>query len=163
MNAYGELQTSGNSSVQTAPVVLHTAAQVRPRFPRPQQGMAMFEDLERQMLAFQIEHEAALKDVRRFFVLPPDASVLTFLNEHRTIPQVLLEAATHLRASFTATTIFNLRVPIDESGSRALYAVVVWPGAVRDVRAALDRFDEAWWISHSRQTAGYLAFTYELV
>jgi hypothetical protein len=56
-----------------------------------------------------------------------------------------------------------LRAPIDESGSQTLYVVAMWPGNVRDVRQALARFDDAWWIAHSRQASGHLAFTYELV
>jgi hypothetical protein len=36
-------------------------------------------------------------------------------------------------------------------------------GSVRDVRVALDHFDERWWIANSHQASGDLAFTYELV
>jgi hypothetical protein len=106
---------------------------------------------------------AELEEVRRHFVLPSDASVVTFLNEHRTIAQMLVESAPHLRDAFGAETTFTLRAPIDEAGSRTLYAVAMWPGEVRDVRSALARFDETWWIAHSRQAEGFLAFTYELV
>jgi len=168
MNAYYDLQTSGNNSVQSTPISFPRGElwlpSAGPRsFSLPRQGSVIFEKAQQQLMAFQVEYETMLEGVRRAFVIPPDGSVVTFLNEHPTIPQILLEAATHLRASFPVETVFNLRVPIDESGSRTLYAVAAWPGDVLDVRAALARFDETWWISHSRQAAGYLAFTYELV
>ena len=168
MNAYYELQTSGNNSVQSTPMSFQRGELGLPpaglrASPLPRQGSVIFEKTEQQLMAFQVELETTLEAVRRAFVIPPDGSVVAFLNEHRTIPQILLEAATHLRASFAVETVFNLRVPIDESGSRTLYAVAVWPGDVLDVRAALAKFEETWWISHSRQAAGYLAFTYELV
>jgi len=115
------------------------------------------------MSTFVAEHQTVLKDVRRHFVLPADSSVATFLTAHPALAQILLEAAPQLRAAFGAETLVNLRVPIDDSGSQSLYAVVMWPGQVRDVRDDLARFDDAWWIARSRQASGYLTFTYELV
>jgi hypothetical protein len=101
--------------------------------------------------------------VQKHFILPNDPSVATFLAEHGSLPQVLLEAVNPLRACFGKSTVFGLRAPIDESGSRTLYAVAMWPGKVRDARNALAKFDDDWWIAQSRQAAGYLTFTYELV
>lgn len=133
------------------------------RWAEPRQSTAIFEGLEKQMAEFAAEHVAGLNDLRKHFVLPADLSVLNFLSGHRIIPQMLLQAAPHLRNYFGARAVFNLRAPIDESGSQTLYAVVMWPGNVRDVRQALARFDDAWWIANSRRASGYLAFTYELV
>ena len=59
--------------------------------------------------------------------------------------------------------VFNLRAPIDEAGSQTLYAVAMWPGKLQDVRDALAKFDDEWWMARARQAAGYLTFTYELV
>ena len=109
------------------------------------------------------EQDVELNELRRYFVLPSDSSVSTFLSEHRTVPQVLLDAAPHLLECFRSKTVLNLRAPIDESGTKTLYAVAIWPGNVRDVRQALARFDDAWWIAHSRQASEHVAFTYELV
>ncbi|HME08151.1 MAG TPA: hypothetical protein VKG25_13940 [Bryobacteraceae bacterium] len=163
MNAQDQRQESGNNSIQTTPKVFHDEVFGWSGLPqRPAQGASLFPIPER-MRGFQAEHNSALKELRRKFILPPDPSVVTFLTEHRTLPQILLEAADHLRAYFGADTIFNLRAPIDESGSRTLYAVVMWPGTVSAVKAALARFDDEWWIAHSRQASGYLTFTYELV
>jgi hypothetical protein len=115
------------------------------------------------MAEFAAQHEAILSEVRKNYVLPADSSVLNFLTEHRTIPEILLGAAQQLKACFGSDAVFNLRAPIDESGSRILYAVAMWQGKSQDVRDALAKFDRDWWMARAGQAAGYLAFTYELV
>ena len=85
----------------------------------------------------EAEHEAAVNEVRKSYVVPPDSSVIDFLNRHRSIPQVLLQASERLRELFGSGRVFSLR--------------------------ALERFDDSWWIANSRQAAGNLTFTYELV
>jgi hypothetical protein len=120
------------------------------------------ENLEKQILDFT-KQEALLKEVRQHYVLPADSSVLYFLTAHRNIPQILLGAVSHLKACFGLNAVFNLRAPIDDSGIRTLYAVAMWPGKLNDVRTALEKFDDQWWIANSPQAAGYLVFTYELV
>jgi hypothetical protein len=107
--------------------------------------------------------EEALNDVRKHYVLPADPSVIDFLADHRAIPQLLLAAAPQIKGYFGRNAVFNLRAPLDEAGSRTLYAVVMWPGKLRDVRDALARFDDEWWMARARQAGGYLIFTYELV
>jgi hypothetical protein len=164
MNAYQEPQTSGNLWPPRAPVFaldqpLHQA-QVHEK---PKQGNAICDDLEKQMAAYNAEHEAMLKALLLHFVMPTDSSVTKFLTEHRGIPQLLLQAVPHLKSCFGPDAIFNLRAPTDESGSRTLYAVAMWPGKAQDVRNAVTRFDNDWWMSYAGQAAGYLTFTYELV
>jgi hypothetical protein len=163
MNVYQEIQTSGNQWPPPIPTMLHQEVQESPLLPDPKQGVAILDDLEKQMAAFAAEYETVLEEVRKHFVLPTDSSVGTFLFEHRTLPQILLEAVPQLRACFGVDALFNLRAPIDESGSRTLYAVAMWPGNIQDVHQALARFDDTWWIAHSRKASGYLTFTYELV
>lgn len=164
MNAISEPQIiSGGHWLQATEGVLLEVPQESTPLAEGGQRVATFDDLETQMTAFEAQHEAVVNELRRTFVMPDESSVVTFLSEHRTIPQILSEAATHLRACFGTGAVFNLRVPIDESGSRTLYAVVMWPGKLRDVREALAKFDDRWWIAHSRQTSGYLTFTYELM
>jgi len=107
------------------------------------------------------QHEAVANEVRKHYAA--DSSVLSFLSEHRSIPQILLGAAPQLKACFGADTVFDLRAPIDEAGSRTLYAVVMWPGKSQDARDALAKFDNDWWMARAGQAAGYLTFTYELV
>ena len=106
---------------------------------------------------------AILARLRLHFVMPIDSSVSSFLDAHRPLYSLLLEATSYLQQCFGADTVFELRAPIDESGSRTLYAVAIWPGLVRDVTAALECFDESWWVANARHASGYLTFTYELV
>jgi len=164
MNAYPEAQTSGNQWRQPMPTFMLDQP-LRPTqvLEGRKHGNAIFEDLEKQLVAYTAEHEAVLKELRAHFVMPTDSSVTTFLLEHRAIPQILLESAPHLKLCFGSETIFALRAPIDESGSRTLYAVAVWPGKAQDARNALDKFDDVWWLMHSRRASVYLTFTYELV
>ena len=165
MNAmYQERQTSGNRWLVPATIMPHHADQRPPFLPKSKQGLDLLANDKKQMAEFAAEYEATLNEVRRYFVLPADpAQVLTFLSGHRTIPQILLQAATPLRACFGADAVFSLRAPIDESGSQSLYAVVMWPGNLQDVRQALETFDDTWWLAQSRQASGYITFTYELV
>ena len=104
-----------------------------------------------------------LVELRKHYVLPSDSSVSTFLSQHRGLSAILLDAIPQLKKYFGSSAIFRLSAPVDEAGMRSLYAVVIWPGKVREVRNALDRFDEDWWLTHSHLASGYLVFTYELV
>lgn len=115
------------------------------------------------MAEYSAHHDALLCKVRRHYVLPSDSTVMTFLTQHRMLPPILLEAAPQLEVCFGAQAVFTLRAPIDESGSQTLYSVAMWPGDVSEVREALRKFDDTWWIDHSREALGYLTFTYELV
>jgi hypothetical protein len=119
--------------------------------------------LEEQMAQFAANHEAAMADLQRSYVFVNEPVVREFFISHRTAPHILLEAVPHLQRYFKNATIFNLRATVDEYGAQTLYAVALWPGSVQDARAALDLFDDNWWIANSRQAAGDLTFTYELV
>jgi hypothetical protein len=129
----------------------------------PRSQREFLKDLEQQMEQFEAEHEGAIVELKKQFVFPADDSVVQFLRDHRIIPQLLILAAPQLRQHFGADSVFALRAPIDESGTRTLYGVVKWSGDARDVRTALEQFDEAWWMANSRQASGNLYFTYELV
>ena len=162
MNAYQDVQTSGIQWREPAAPFLYQPFQERPLGEHPEQPPAGFELLERQMAEFAAEHKAKLDDVRRHYTLPSDSSVEEFIAAHRAVPQILLAAVPHLKACFGGETIFDLRAPLDESGSRTLYAVAVWPGPSEGARRGLARFDESWWMERASQAGGCLTFTYEL-
>lgn len=163
MNAYQELQSSGIQWPDRAAQFLPLPHQAPPPLPPSPQQRDIFDDLERQMEEYASQYQAALDEVRKYYVLRTDSSIRDFLNAHRTIPQILLEAAPQLRAFFGTNTVFTLRASIDEARSGILYAVVMWPGPTQDARSALTTFDNQWWIARAGQAAGYLTFTYELV
>jgi hypothetical protein len=162
MNAYQEVQTSGNNWVPPALDLQYGSIQELPTRSTPRPYAAVFECLENQMAAFALEHEGFLQQIRKHFVLPADSSVTTFLTEHRSIPQTLVEAVGHLKECFGADTVFRLGTTADEAGLRTLHIAVIWPGRVVDARTALAKFDD-WWLDRVRPGAGYLTFTYELV
>lgn len=163
MNAVGpDLQTSGNNwAVVTPDMLAQAAARSKPidlrRRPR------LFETLEQEMAVFAAEHELNLREVQRNYVVNDGASVLNFLTQHRTIPQLVLEGIPHLKQCFGDEASFSLRLVSEDSDLATLFGVVMWRGCVADAKAALARFDEAWWLGHVRQASGHLVFTYELV
>lgn len=163
MNAYQEVQSSGILWPNRTLAPLYRSFQEVTCRSEPRHNTVLFADLEKQMVDPTIQQEGVLNEVRRYYVLPADSSVSTFLTEHRVMPEILLGASQPLRACFGSETVFNLRAPIDESGSRTLYVVAMWPGKLQDVRRALAKFDADWWMPRARQAAGYLTFTYELV
>jgi hypothetical protein len=162
MNAYQEVQTSGNNWVPPARDMQYRSIQESRTRSTPQPYAAIFDGSERQMSTLAVEHEASLQEIRKHFVMPADSSVTTFLTEHRSITQTLLEAAGHLKECFGADTVFRLGTTVDEAGLQTLHAAVIWPGGVANARTALARFDD-WWLAQVRPGAGYLTFTYELV
>ena len=168
MNAYPAVQTSGYQWSQSIRPMLHQdldrghAHRWPPAVVARPMGTAIFDGPKR-LLAIREAGRATFWELRRHFVLPKDSSVTTFLAEHRTLVQILLESVGHLKSCFGEDAVFNLRALVDESGSHTLYAVAMWPGSTQLVRKALADFDEGWWIPHSRSASGYLTFTYELV
>jgi hypothetical protein len=171
MNAHLEYQTSGNRWPPVVPRMLHeesrSASEEKLRSivggPRSPQGSTVFDDLEKQTAHYAAEYKAVLQEIQRGFIMPADSSVTALLTGNRAIPPMVLEALPHLKTYFGADTIFSLRASTDGAGSPILYAVVHWPGKVCDVRSALQRFDDEWWLRRAGQVAGFLTFTYELV
>lgn len=161
MTAYQPVQTIEHDWRPTEPMLHQMLHKESPSYHEPKLAISLREEHEENVRA-TVVHDAILRHIRELFVISPDLPT-ELLFAHRAIPRLLLEGATHLRACFGSGTVFTLRAPIDDSGSRTLYVVVMWPGSVREVRMALDRFDETWWIANSDQSSGYLTFTYELV
>jgi hypothetical protein len=83
-----------------------------------------------------------------------------FAPEHYLLP--FLDTLPHLKWCFGADSVVVPRAPIDESGSRDLYAVVMWAGQARAAMQALDQFEANWRLATSQPAAGYLNFTYVL-
>jgi hypothetical protein len=115
------------------------------------------------MQAATDQHRADISALRQSFIFQTDAAVTSFLSDHRSIPQLLLQAVPYLHRCFGADKIPSLRIDSDEAGSRILYAVVPWECSVREARVALKSFDDQWWMAHAFQALGRLTFTYELV
>lgn len=163
MNGLLDCQTSGNDWGAPPAEMLYQSFQQFASKPEPKKQRSIFKDLEQQMAQFEADHEAIVAELQKRYVLLNDPSVKGFFLTHRTAAELLIQAVPRLQEYFGAGTVFSLRTTVDEYGAQTLYAVVMWPGDVRDVRAALENFDEHWWIANSRRAAGDLTFTYELV
>ena len=119
---------------------------------------------ERQMTQFAVEEEEDLKGLRKEYVLIGGPSVEVFLRSHRSLIEVLLDAATQIRASFGADIVLQLRLSGEEGEvPNLVYGVIQWSGSLETARAALDAFDESWWIENVRRASGRIVFDYELV
>lgn len=163
MNAYQQVQGSGIVWPDRNVGLLNQRFQSGSGWPTRQQLASVVAGLETQIAGFSAQHDVLLDEVRRRYVLPTDSSVITFLNEHRELPTILLEAAPHLAECFGPQAVFTLRAPTDDSGSQTLYSIAIWPGSLGEVRKALEKFDDTWWIRNSQEASGRLTFTYELV
>ena len=157
------IQTIGSDWGPPVQAMLHQFAQSNgaPLDSRIQQSV--LDELERQMARFEVEYRNQLADLRRSYVFVNDPHLESFLRDHRTLAQILLEALPQLRQHFGNDTVICLKAPIDASGEQTLFAVVMWPGATKDVRAAIASFDETWWLGNVRRASGNLTITYELV
>jgi hypothetical protein len=155
-------QTSGNdwSTVRTG--LLYHEFQETGDAPAPRLQLADFIHLEEQMVRFQADHEALISELRKHYILESGPSVEEFFRNHRTLPQLLNQAVPILRLRF-GDTVFILRVTADEYGWQTLYVVAIWPGKAHDALAAIDEFEDAWWIANSHSASGSLNFTYQLV
>jgi hypothetical protein len=163
MNALITEQGTGIQWRGEIPDQLYGDTQEGSHFPEPRRGSQLLNEIERQMAEYAGDFNASVDEVRKYYLFPSDSSVQSFLIEHSSATQQLLDAIPHLARCFGPSTIVRLRAPIDEGGIQMLYASVVWPGPARDVRDALARFDDDWWMAQVPLTSGDLTFTYELV
>jgi len=123
-------------------------------------GAAVLHSLEQQMAEYQKTQETTLRELRLHFVMPADVSVDLFLASHRSLPHLLNHAVLHLKRCFGDDVVVKLEVSDEDAGPKMLYAVAIWRGSAQSAEAALERFDEAWWLDNSRKND--LTFTYEL-
>ena len=162
MNGVFDKQTSGNEWAPTIPAMLHQQQQEKLPEDLPRQQNLLFENLERQMAAYEVEYQAMIAEVVRSYVMPRNDSVLNFLSTHRSIASLLLQALPRLQ-QYLPETIFALRASADDDGWQTLCVDAIWRGNARDAFAGLDRFEDAWWVANSHMGAGHLIFTYRLV
>lgn len=159
----GSIQTSGSDWGPPIQTMLHQFEQSDSAPVESRNQQSVLDDLERQMARFEVEYKNQLAEVRKCYVFRNDPHLESFLRSHRTLAQILLEAVPHLKQHFGTDAVLSLRAPIDASGEETLYAVVMWPGATKEVRAAIASFDDGWWLRNVRRASGNLTITYELV
>ena len=167
MNAYQDaVQTSGSSWTAAN----HISVRAYRRHQAIPMLLAREAPLEMQQLEVygkQLEevfnmHQEQLAELRKTFVFENASAVASFMRDHRTAPQILLEAIPQLRKHFGSTTVFMLRTRIEEDGYRELHVLAKWPGNARAAMNALDSFNKDWWISNFQASGRQFHFTYEL-
>lgn len=141
--------------------LLYRPQQTLPAQHRPGCRPELYRELDKQSLGPDMG-EGPMAEIRRFYLLPGDSSVVDFLNSNNGIHQVLLDSIPQIKKYFGAAVRCSLESRCDESGDRTLYAVVRWPGPVHAVRHALAKFDDEWWLLYPCRGGGHLVFTYEL-
>jgi hypothetical protein len=124
--------------------------------------LSQLADLRSQITRSEEEKTEFAGKLGNLYVIHDEPSVLNYLRTHRRIPQLLVEAIAQLRLYFGNPPI-SLSTKTDENGWEMLYAAVQWSGAPKRALAALDRFDDAWWLANSDPASTDLTFTYELV
>jgi hypothetical protein len=99
-----------------------------------------------------------LKAMYRF---QDEESVEAFLSSQPNATCILTNALPQLKKFFGHDVVFKLQVIKEDDEQQILYAVALWRGRVEDAVAALENFDENWWLDQPTRALA-LTFTYEL-
>lgn len=104
--------------------------------------------------------ESAVGELKTEYVFRNVAEIRLFFSTHRATTRALSNALPELKRSFGEDVVYNLEALSDDDGFSSLYAIVVWRGSAEVAEAALEDFDERWWLNQPSQSS--LTFTYEL-
>jgi hypothetical protein len=107
--------------------------------------------------------ELLIELLQKEYVFEDRSRVTSFLEDRPSLPQVLLEAVTHLKDSFGTNATFQLQLPLEEDLPVAIYAVALWKESLQEARTALQHFDDSWWRESSKRASGRIVFDYQLV
>lgn len=118
---------------------------------------------ENEIRQIRSDNEGVLRALLNIFVFEKNTRVRSFLEDHPSVSDLLLEAAPFLSQSFGDNAVLQLQIPPDEDIPVTIYAEALWEGTLEEARAALKNFDEAWWIANSRRASGRVVIDYQLV
>jgi hypothetical protein len=125
--------------------------------------LSILNDLENQMARFSAVEIEDLKKLRQEYVLVDGSSIETFIRSHRSLLEVLLDAVVQMRSCFGRDCILHLRMGSEDGDApNVVCGFVRWTKDLESARAALDAFDESWWINNVRRGSGRVVFDYEL-
>jgi hypothetical protein len=155
-------QTSDNTWSQPVHVMLHEHSQTGFSID-PLYQDSVFESLEQQMAQQESEFADAITKLKGEFIFTNAVPVQSFLQMHRGLASILLEAVAYLKDCFGPDTPLTLEIMSDESPVRVIYALALWKSDRAESRAALNRFDEIWWMNNLEKAGGRIVFDYELL
>ncbi|HEV8042779.1 MAG TPA: hypothetical protein VGP62_28125 [Bryobacteraceae bacterium] len=116
----------------------------------------------RDLFSASRQHSASELDrLKTMYRFQDDRSVEAFLSSHTGATYILINALSQLKRFFGRDVVFKLQVIKEDDEQQILYAVAVWRGMVEDAVAALENFDENWWLDQPTRVLA-LTFTYEL-
>jgi hypothetical protein len=118
---------------------------------------------EQQMAEFAIQQQEEINRLLEAYVFDDPNGVRSFLKNHRSVAEILLEAVPHLKQCFGGDPTLRLQVLSNEGYQGTIYGVVSWKQDLSSARSALQRFDDSWWINSSRRASGRIVFDYQLV
>lgn len=119
-------------------------------------------EYDREMTRFASAQEEDLKRLLKEFVMENTSSTESFLKNHRSLVEVLLDSVSHLRRSFGGDTTLRLDVGFEEAIPTTIRAAALWKGSLASAREALAQFDESWWLENVKRGRGRIVFDYEL-
>src|SRR5882724_769884 len=121
---------------------------------KPPRRAELTGELYWQKLNEQLSPDGALKGLDGFYVIE-DRSAVAYLIQENHLDALLLQALGPLESAF-GDAIRSLSVVCDEDGFETLFCFVITPLPLQDARAALEAFDETWWLTRCGQASGKL-------
>jgi hypothetical protein len=111
----------------------------------------------------RLGNENLLTKLVSVYVFEDATKVRSFLEDHPSVPDFLLEAVPSLRESFGDGAILQLQISPDEDVPLTIYAIALWNGTLDDARVALNKFDASWWTANGPKASGRVVVDYQLV
>jgi len=106
------------------------------------------------------QFSAEMESIKAEYVLRNEPAIAYFFSTHRTAATFLSSADGELKKSFGDDVVLSLEALAEENESSTLYAIAVWRGSAERAEAALEDFDERWWLNQPLHPG--ITFTYEL-
>ena len=128
----------------------------------PPRGIGLVEEGNWRKAKQEVPADHATKGLDDTYVIEDRHLVAPFIEDHR-LRGLLLHALAPLNAVFGEKTLKTLKLVRDDEGFEALFCLVMTTGEMESERQALRRFDEQWWLAHTRQAQGKLNFDFELI
>jgi len=92
---------------------------------------------------------ADMDSIKAEYVLRNEPAIAHFFSTHRTAAPFLSRALPELKKSFGYDVVFNLEALTEDNDSSTLYAIAIWRGPADRADAALEDFDERWWLNRT--------------
>lgn len=110
-----------------------------------------------------VEVERSIRDLYAHYVIVNESSLVAYLKDHRSLPSLLIEIASNLAMHFGKDTLVKLEVVSTGDEPPIIRVSILWQYTTESGNAALDAFDNQYWLANSQKAAGNVVIDYELV